>query len=369
MDRKYVYGIMKAPETPISGIPGIGGGVAYSLAEDGIACVLSDYAGREVSTLPKEEMVRYLLTHQAVVERVMESHTVLPMKFGTVVSGEAEAHAFLLQGAQRFAAVLAQLHDTVEMEVAATWDTAGVLRELAGREDIARASATLESVAPGQVFQGKMRLGQIVNEAMDERRLAYRERMLALLGPVALDLHPNILVSDRMVMNVAFLVHRGQLGQFDGRIRRLNDMFDDQIDFRVIGPLPPYSFATAEVTRLDVEHIESARRALELDEPLSELSVRRAYRRLAAENHPDVNKKGSSHDLARLREASEMLLAYCRGQASHQAPGASPANSANCGAQALLINVKRLGGEFPDSAGGLKGHARTGQAAGSLWVS
>lgn len=347
MERKYVYGIVLADQCSTFETPGIGGSVAYTIVQDGVACVVSDYRGREFSALSKEELVRCLLVHQAVVEKAMERYAVLPVKFGTVLSGEDEVHAFISRGRRRLVSSLAQIQDKVEMEVAATWDTAKVLRELAGQDEIVRARTAVTSASPGGAFEDKVRLGQIVKEALEERRRVYRERMLALLAPVALDLHSNILVSDQMVMNVAFLLLKDRQGEFDDRVTRLNDSFEDRIDFRIIGPLPPYSFATVEVTRLDLWEIEAARRLLGIEEPLSENRVRMAYRRLAADNHPDlcVDKALVRQDLTQLREASEVLLSYCQAKIESHGPQRNHNNAVESIAPALLVNVRRLPGE------------------------
>ncbi len=91
----------------------------------------------------------------------------------------------------------------------------------------------------------------------------------------------------------------------------------NQINLRIIAPLPPYSFATVEVIRPSPEKIEEARQLLGLGEVISELEVRKAYRHLAAETHPDRRQgdKLARMRLAQLRRASDLLVAYCRGQA------------------------------------------------------
>ncbi|MDP2663685.1 MAG: GvpL/GvpF family gas vesicle protein [Dehalococcoidia bacterium] len=361
MEHKYVYGVVHAEQFACPEIPGMDGSSVYAMVQDGLACVLSDYRGNEFSALSKEQLVRYLLAHQAVVEKVMERHTILPVKFGTVLSGEAEVRAFVSQGRPRLVDAVVQLQDKIEMEVAATWDTSRVLREIADREDILRAREALMSKARDASLQDKVRLGQLVKEAMDERRRGYSERMLEFLGPLALDVHANALVSDQMVMNVAFLLHRDRMEAFDACVGKLNDLFDDQIDFRIIGPLPPYSFATVEVTRLGLEKIEAARRLLRLDEPLSETRVRRAYRRIAADNHPDVRVRdgAGSQAVLRLREASEILLSYCR-QSGVKEPLRNRINTVDSISLALLVNVRPLIGETMNSRrlSGLAGPAK-----------
>jgi hypothetical protein len=170
----------------------------------------------------------------------------------------------------------------------------------------------------------------MVKAFMDRRRDSYREQMISFLKPVTVDVQPNTLIAEEMVMNVAFLVEKANQEEFDSRVRQLNDLFHNQIDFRIIGPLPPYSFATVEVTRLDPKKIEEARQLLGLSENISEAEVRGAYRHLAAEIHPDRRPGDGTAmvQFAKLRHALNLLIAYCRSQTKS---GGS-----------LLINIRRL---------------------------
>ena len=362
MVQKYVYAVAQTSCDAALRGTGVGGSTVYAIARHGLGCFLSDYSGRELRALPKEEVVRSLLAHQAVVEEIMEKHAILPVKFGTVVDGEAEAFTFLSQGHRRLAEALVQLQDKVEVEVAATWDTTLVLRELSNREEIAQAKAAAAGMSPEDVMQQHIRLGQLLKEALDQRRDEYRERMLEFLRPLAVDVQPNVLVSDQMVMNVAFLVQRAQQPDFDERVGELNDLFNDQINFRIIGPLPPYSFATVEVARPSWQTLEEARLLLHLGETVSEPEVRRSYRRLAAECHPDLRGKdeGAAEHLARLRGALETLLAYCRECAVSGDGSDAFLITREAVERSLLISVKRTSTQEVDQSrfGGMA--SRTG---------
>jgi len=306
----------------------------YAITYQDLGCVVSNYFGKEFSAMSKEEVVRCLLAHQVVVEHIMKKHTVLPVKFGTVLATSDEVQELLSRGRQQFVDTLGWIHDKVEVEVAATWDTGRVLREIGAEPEIVRAREAIASKPGQQTLEERVRLGQMVKASMDRRRDSYRQRMISFLKPVAVDVQPNALVSDEMVMNVAFLVGRANQEEFDSRVRQLNDLFHDQINFRIIWPLPPHSFATVEVTRLSPEKIEEAKQLLGLGENISEAEVRRAYRHLAAETHPD-RKPGdelAKVQFAKLRQASDLLIAYCQGQAE------SGGN--------LLINVRRLKNEY-----------------------
>ena len=278
---KYIYGIIDSGNENELGISGLGSpSPVYTIAHQDLSCVVSNYFGKEFNSLSKEEVVRCLLAHQVVVEHVMREHTVLPVKFGTVLPTSDEVRSLLLQGHSQFVDALAWIQDKVEIEVAATWDTKQILQEISTEPEIFLASKAIAGRPEQQTLQEQIQLGRIVKASMDKHRSSYREQM---------------------------------------------------INFRIIGPLPPYTFATVEVTRPSPEKIEEARQLLHLGETFSEPQVRKAHRHLAAESHPDY-RAGDEPELAKaqfakLHQASEMLIAYCRGQ------GESNGN--------LLVNINR----------------------------
>lgn len=331
MDGKYIYGIIENGDETALDIAGLGGsGPVCTIAYRGLGCVTSDYSGEEFGSLSKKEAVRCLLAHQVVVEQVMRQHAVLPVKFGAVLATSSEVRDLLIQGQAQFIDALAWFQDKVEVEVAATWDVAQVLRQLSAEPEIVQARQAIASRPGQQTLEERIHLGQLVKVLMDRCRESYREQMMSFLKPVAVDVQPNAMVSDEMVMNVAFLVERANQEEFDSRVRQLNDLFHGQIDFRIIGPLPPYSFATVEVTRPSPDKIEEARQLLGLGQVFSEPEVRRAYRHLAAEAHPDRRPwdELAKTRFAEIRQASELLMAHRQGQAES---GGS-----------LLVNIRRL---------------------------
>jgi len=116
-------------------------------------------------------------------------------------------------------------------------------------------------------------------------------------------------------MNIAFLIQRERQVDFDGQVRRINQALDDQINFRVIGPLPPYSFSTVEIKRPDPDKIEEARQLLGLGTEVSDKELKEAYRHLAAKNHPDAHPDETGDEqFAKVREAFILLRDYCQGQ-------------------------------------------------------
>ena len=320
MGRIYLYGIVEGTEEADLGILGVdGANPALIVAGDGLGWVVSDCGREDWGTLPREQLLTCLLRHQQVVERVMQEQTVLPVKFGTTLDSPGDVSALLAQADRNLGKTLDSMQGKAEMDVAATWDLEKVLKEVGHEDEVVQAREAI--IRKGEpTAEDRVKLGQMVKACLDRRRGAYRERMLDVLRPLAISVAPNALISDEMVMNVAFLVDRAREGEFDEQVRELDSLFDNRITFRVIGPLPPYSFSTVEITRLTAEQVEEARQELELPERFAEADIRRAYRRLAAEEQRKAlsGMEAPVDRLARLRRAPDVLMAYWRGR---PAPG------------------------------------------------
>ncbi|MBI2855330.1 MAG: hypothetical protein HYX93_00605, partial [Chloroflexi bacterium] len=98
-----------------------------------------------------------------------------------------------------------------------------------------------------------------------------------------------------------------------------------------------YSFSTVEITPLTAEQVARAQQALHVEENASEAQVRRAYRRLAAEEQRN-RKSGdrtASKESAGLKQASELLLHYLQARKDRR-PG--PADRDTRGA--FLVSIK-----------------------------
>lgn len=330
MDGKYIYGIIKTGTgNCASGITGVAASSpVHLISHKDLSCVLSDYSGAEFGSVSREEVFRRLVAHQTVVEHVMKKYAVLPVKFGTLLTTTEEVRQLLAQGYSQFVEALAWFHDKVELEVAATWDMQQVLREISSTEEIIKAREATVKTGRQQTVEQRIRLGQMVKGSVDRYRENYRERMISFLKPTVIDAQSNILVSDELVMNVAFLVEKVRLQEFNNRVSELNDLFHNQFNFRLIGPMPPYSFTTIEVTRLNQQVLEEARQLLCMDGTISESGVRKAYRHLAAETHPDCQNGDTlaKAKFIKLRRAAELLIDYCRKQSESD--------------NGLLINIK-----------------------------
>jgi hypothetical protein len=127
------------------------------------------------------------------------------------------------------------------------------------------------------------------------------------------------LMDEKMVLNTAFLLSRSRLTDFERRIEAINDGFEEKLNFRCVGPLPPYSFYTLEISKPQFEQIDWARKQLGLAcDFVTAEDIKKAHRRSALACHPDKNPGAANIEkkFDETAKAYKILLNYYR--ASHQ---------------------------------------------------
>lgn len=311
----YLYGFVESGADAVLAVVGMDGqSPVRVVAVDGLACVVSEHRVTDLGARSKEALVRGVLAHQRVVECVLGERAVLPVRFGTLLADGAEVGVLLAQARAQLVQALAGVQGKVELEVAATWDLGRVLQDLAGDDAVRRAREAITEKGRPATLGDQIALGRLVQARADARRARYREAILEHLHPIVADVAVNALISDEMVANLAFLVERARQAEFEAAVERLDELLGRELTFRVIGPLPPYSFGTVEVTRVTQERLVEARQALRLGTIIDEGAVRQAYRRLAAENHRGLGpgEEPAPALLRELRGAHDLLLGYCR---------------------------------------------------------
>lgn len=356
-DVKHIYGVIASGEAMSFGPIGIGNRgdeVRTVLCKD-LAAVVSDCPPVDYVALKdkdKEKVVRDLAAHQKVIEEVMEGSTILPMKFGTMVKDEGGVDSILRRGYFSLEEALAAMQDKVEVEVVATWDLDSVMQKIAQEEPIAKLRAKIEkSESRLRSIADRIKVGKMVYESIGRRRENYQEEVLGALTNFALDLQKNVLMNDRMVMNMAFLIDRDRQEEFDDRVRELDERLEGALDFRVIGPLPAYSFSTIEVRPFTHQEIGGARELLGIDEEEGSLAeIKAAYYQLAQKYHPDLKPgdEEAEERFAQIAGAYQLLTSYCLGEAAAQGITAKKeAERCRCSfspaavERAILVTVKR----------------------------
>ena len=288
-----------------------------AIAVGGASAIVGCYPGPAMNGLPRPELLRRLAIHQQVIEDALGRGDVLPVQFGTVLASEDEVRMLLTGWGGLVRASLTRFSGLVEVEVAATWDLERVIGEIACDPEVMAAKSAALQAPPEERHAQQVNVGKVVKDALDRRRVRCQQMLMEAAGLLADCSQPNVLLSDELVFNVAFLVPRRAVAEFEAAIDRLDAQLAGSCLLRVIGPLPPYTFGTVSITRFDAERLAAGRALLGLAGEISEQAVLSSYRRLARQSHPDGQQAGTdaAARFTALNAARTDLLAYARSRA------------------------------------------------------
>ena len=245
-DRHYLYAVIACSEPREFIARGIGerGDVVHTVNYRRLSAVVSNSPNVEY-----ESSRRNMMAHTLVLEEVMEQFDLLPVRFGTIAPDAGSVTTRLLVPRyQEFTELLAQMRGRIELGLKAFWfEGAAIAEVVRDNETIRRMRDALDGRSPTEAYYERIRLGEEVENALAQKRTRDEEAILARIRPLVHKTRTNKVVSDRMVVNAAFLVDRQNGLRVDDAVRQLNDEFNDRLMFKYFGPVPPYNFVNIAV--------------------------------------------------------------------------------------------------------------------------
>jgi hypothetical protein len=308
----YIYGIVNEPALAASFAetdPDI-----YAVSSMGCSAIVANRPAGDLGELDRESLARMLLQHQQTLERLMESGMqLIPLKLGTFVSSAAEAAAIIEDGYNLIERIFRETEDAHELEVVVKWSSfADLLQEVVSEDDVQELKRDIEARQSSST-EDAVAVGRLIKEKIDQRNAAVSASVLGQLGERASQSKRHETMDDEMVLNAAFLVKRAEVDAFVATVEALDSQYQNVLYFRIVGPLPCYSFYTLEVTALFEEFIAEKRAVLGLDARSLEADVKKAYHAKAKVAHPDGQMPAGANngaDFTVLNEAYMTLHDY-----------------------------------------------------------
>ena len=238
----YIYCLIcsdKQREFVTQGI-GARGDQVYIVGYRDLAAVVSNSPG-----MVYEPVLPNLLAHQFVLEEVMETYSILPVRFGTVVTGAEMVREKLLK--KRYGELQGLLRDMegkVELVLKASWRDRVAFNEIvAENPEVRQLRDQLMGRSAEETRAGRVQLGRVVETALWSKRDEDALCILSALRSIARRVQVNKINTDMMILNAAFLVERAREEAFDRAVEKLDREMGKRVTFQYLGPLPPYDFA------------------------------------------------------------------------------------------------------------------------------
>ncbi|MBY0577699.1 MAG: GvpL/GvpF family gas vesicle protein [Burkholderiales bacterium] len=235
---KYVYAITDQGEAHTYGKIGLEGAQVYAISEGPLAAIVSDVTDKRV----RPERAK-LAAHHAVIAKLMEEGTVLPMAFGTIASSPKALQKVLRTNKDSFQAHLQHVKGKVEMGLRVAWDVPNVFEYFVSRHaDLMslRDDLYLRRRQPSR--DEKIALGRLFDQLLLDERQAHTDAVIKVLSPHCVEIKENKLREEREVMRLACLIDRDAQKRFEDGVFEAAHLFDDSFAFDFNGPWSPYNF-------------------------------------------------------------------------------------------------------------------------------
>lgn len=218
----YVYAIVDVALESLG--RGLYGAALRSVGGGGVDAIASDHERAPQSGV--EELWR----HEEVVERLMGTATVLPMRFGTTAATDAELEATLEARRQEFNELLDDLSGAVELSVRVEPGPPAEFERISAGGDPARpASGTAYMEERSRALR-----------SIDDARARYHEPLSALSRRCHV---PGGRLRSG-AYKAAYLVDANEVGAFTALVDKLGEEGEARVS--CTGPWPPYSFVSEE---------------------------------------------------------------------------------------------------------------------------
>jgi hypothetical protein len=185
------------------------------------------------------------LAHAHVLEAAAADTSVVPFRFGTIAEGGDDVVASELLEARHdeLVRVLESLDGKIQMALKVSYDEDALMREIVASEpEVAQLRDAVRERGPEASQDERVRLGELVGTAVEQRRARDSADIIDRLDPAALATTIGPLETEYMVLSAALLVARDRQSAFERAVEEVAEERKERMRFRLLGPMPAYDF-------------------------------------------------------------------------------------------------------------------------------
>ena len=241
---EYIYGIIEEPHPRRFGFSGIGSADVYTINHESIAAVVSNTELSEIDPTRKN-----VQAHTIVQEELLKEYNLLPMGFGMVAAGEGEVRRLLENNYDGLLGELYRLDNKIEVELKVFWDQETVIKEIQGEsQELSRLQNKINAASsPLEVRNLLIEAGKLVESIVQDWKAKYAELVYTILQELSYEARVNNPLGIRNLLNASFLIEKSRESEFKEQVYKLDIRFQDRMNFKYVGPLPPYNFVNLKL--------------------------------------------------------------------------------------------------------------------------
>ena len=241
---EYIYGIVEEPNLRKFSFPGVGSADVYTINHEQIAAVVSDTEFSEIDPTRKN-----VQAHTIAQEALLKEYNLLPMGFGMVAAGKGEVRRLLENNYDGLLGELHRLAGKIEVELKVFWEQEAVVKELQGENaELSRLKAKINTASsPVEVQNLLSTAGKLVESIVCDWKTRYAELVYAILQKLSFEAKVNNPVGIKNLLNASFLIEKPRESEFKEQVYKLDAKFQGKMNFKYVGPLPPYNFVNLKL--------------------------------------------------------------------------------------------------------------------------
>ncbi|MFC5712627.1 GvpL/GvpF family gas vesicle protein [Thalassorhabdus alkalitolerans] len=236
---KYLFCIIQTNEEKTFGKAKLAGEhrKVYTISHKGVSMVVAD-APVEIYE-PSRQNVK---AHQEMVASVMEQFTVIPMSFGNVLKGEEDVKILLEKLLPQCDEIFPRIDNKIEVGLKLIGKKEWIEKQAKEQPALKHLESNVAQRNKDAGYYEKIRLGEAARNFMVALQVEFEEEIFNPLAKIADAAKSNEAISERMLLNGAFLVDKEKEEEFDKKVNELYEKWKEQIDFKYTGPWPAYNF-------------------------------------------------------------------------------------------------------------------------------
>jgi len=166
------------------------------------------------------------------------------MGFGMVGTSEEDVRGLLERNYSGLTSELNRLTGMIEVELKLYWDPETIIKEIQGEnQELSRIKTKINT---GSSLLEKRNLlieaGKLVDNIVLDWKTRYAELVYANLQELSYEAKMNNPLGLKNLLNASFLIDKSRESEFKEQVYKLDSQFQGKVNFKYVGPMPPYNF-------------------------------------------------------------------------------------------------------------------------------
>ena len=239
----YVYGILEESNLKNFDVIGVGKNKVFTINHQDLAAVVSNIKGMEIDPTRKN-----LLAHTQVQELLLKEYTIIPMSFGVITQSTETINKMLEENYLNFKQELKRLSEKIEIELKVYWNKEAIKDEIESDHKYKQITNKIAKESCQAVKQDLLiEVGQMVEAVVLKWKNVIGRDIYDNLASIAADACTNKSNEITNILNASFLVGKSEEKEFREKAYSLDAKYNNKVDIKYIGPLPPYNFLQVEL--------------------------------------------------------------------------------------------------------------------------